>query len=71
MNIEKMSDEGAVKTIHEICDGLKQFVTDDSGAAKELLLVLIQETLEPLAQDDFFGTEGWERGLNSYLQLGK
>jgi hypothetical protein len=63
MNIEKMSDAGAAKTVSEICDGLKQFVADDPGAAKELLLVLVQETLEPLAQDDFFGTEGWEHGL--------
>jgi hypothetical protein len=63
MNIEKMSDKGAVQTVTEICNGLKQFVLDNPESAKELLLVLVQETLEPLAQDDFFGTEGWEHGL--------
>lgn len=63
MNIERMSDEGAVKTIHDICNGLVQFATDNPESAKELLLVLTQETLDPLASDDFFGTEGWEHGL--------
>lgn len=63
MNIEKMSDEGAAKTVQEICNGLAQFVKDNPESAKELLLVLTQETLDPLASDDFFGTEGWEHGL--------
>lgn len=64
MNISKMSEEGAVKTINEICEGLKTFVTNNPEVAKELLVQLIQETLDPLASDDFFGTEGWEHGLN-------
>lgn len=63
MNFEKMSDVGAVETINEICDGLKKFVGNNPHAAKELLLVLTQETLYPLASDDFFGTEGWEHAF--------
>lgn len=63
MNLEKMSDKGAVQTVTEICDGLSRFAKNNPHAAKELLLVLVQETLEPLADDDFFGTEGWEHGL--------
>jgi hypothetical protein len=63
MNIEKMSDAGAAKTVSEICDGIKSFISNNPQAAKELLLVLIQETLEPLASDDFFGTEGWEHAF--------
>jgi hypothetical protein len=63
MKIDKMSDKGAVKTVDEICDGLTKFITDNPESAKELLVVLIGETLEPLAQDDFFGTEGWQHGL--------
>lgn len=63
MDIEKMSTEGAVKTVNEICDGLKKFVSNNPHVAKELLLVLTQETLEPLASDDFFGTEGWEHAF--------
>jgi hypothetical protein len=58
MKIDKMSDKGAVKTVHEICNGLAKFVTDNPESAKELLVVLVGETLEPLAQDDFFGKEG-------------
>lgn len=63
MNLEKMSDKGAVKTVDEICDGLKKFFANNPESAKEFLVVMVGETLEPLADDDFFGTEGWEHGL--------
>ena len=63
MNVGKMSREGAVETVNEICDGLKRFVKNNPESAKELLVQLIQETLEPLASDDFFGTEGWEHAF--------
>lgn len=62
-DIEKMSDAGVAQNINEICDGLKAFVARDAENAKELLVVLISELLEPLDADDFFGTEGWEHGL--------
>lgn len=58
--IEKMSDAGAVETVNEICAGLKKFVANNPESAKELLVQLIDETLNPLSEDDFFGTEGWE-----------
>lgn len=63
MNIEKMSDGGAVRTVHEICDGLKKFVQSNPESAKEFLVQFIGETLEPLSDDDFFGTEGWEHAF--------
>lgn len=63
MNVDKMSDEGAKKTVEEICDGLKQFVENNPKSAKELLASMIDGFLDMLAQDDFFGTEGWEIGL--------
>lgn len=58
MNISKMSDEGATQTIGEICDGLKRFIGHNPRKAKEILVVLVPD-LEMLAEDDFFGTEGW------------
>jgi hypothetical protein len=42
---------------------LNKFIANNPESAKELLVQMIQETLDPLAQDDFFGTEGWEHGL--------
>jgi hypothetical protein len=65
MNIEKMSDAGAKKTVEEICDGLKQFVENNPEQAKDLLAHMIDDFLDPLAQDDYFGTEGWEVGLGA------
>lgn len=63
MNIEKMSETGAVQTIQEICDGLKKHVATNPESARELLLLLVQECLDPLAEDDFFGTEGWQHAF--------
>lgn len=63
MNIQKMSEEGAVQTVNEVCDGLKEFFIHNPEQAKEFLVQLMQETLDPLSDDDFFGTEGWEHGL--------
>jgi len=59
-NIEKMSDEGAVKTVEQICDGIKRFISKNPKQAKELLVVMELELLDMLAADDFWGTEGWE-----------
>ena len=64
MNINKMSTAGAAKTVNEICDGIKNFIANNpDDAAKELLVQLIQEVLDPLSSDDFFGTEGWEHAF--------
>ena len=60
MNINKMSTSGAAETINEICDGIKKFIAKNPDAAKELLILLTQEVLDPLSCEDFFGTEGWE-----------
>jgi hypothetical protein len=64
MNIKKMSDEGAVDTINEICDGLKMFFENNPENCKEFLKMLVEEVLDPLAAEDYWGTEGWEHGLN-------
>lgn len=62
MNIEKMSQKGAVQTINQIADGMKKFIANNPDSAKDLLEALVS-TFEPLAGEDFFGTEGWEHGL--------
>jgi hypothetical protein len=64
MNIRKMTDEGAVDTINEICDGLKTFFENNPENCKEFLKMLVEEVLDPLAAEDYWGTEGWEHGLN-------
>jgi hypothetical protein len=55
-----MSDEGAVATINDICDGIKRYLENNDESAKPLLEALIADVLDPLSADDFFGTEGWE-----------
>lgn len=62
MNVEKMSQKGAVTTINEIADGLKQFISNNPDAAKDVLRQLVP-LLDELSGDDFFGTEGWEHAF--------
>lgn len=59
MNISKLSDAAKITTINEICDGIKQFIKHNPESADALLTSLVNGTLDPLAEDDFFGTEGW------------
>lgn len=63
MKISKLSTDGAVETINEICDGIKKFIKNNPDAAKDLLQLLKDEVLDPLSSDDFFGTEGWEHAF--------
>ena len=58
--IRRLSEEGAVETVNEICDGMKNFVANNSDSAKTLLEELFTNVLDPLGSEDFFGTEGWE-----------
>ena len=108
MNISRMSDQGAVETLNEICDAMCLFVKDNPELEEQLLQLLREEVisdidddscvepyppfhniqgfcnqvksinqthpknarflledlvkgvLDPLAEDDFWGTEGWE-----------
>lgn len=60
MNIEKMSDAGAVTTVNEICDGLKEFIKNNPENAKMILTGLVDEILDPANEEDFWGTEGWK-----------
>ncbi len=58
MNINKLSDAAKVTTINEICDGLKEWIKSNPSDADTVLVSLV-EMLQPLQEDDFFGTEGW------------
>jgi uncharacterized protein YutE (UPF0331/DUF86 family) len=106
MNVSRMSDQGVVDTLNEICDGLCAFAKENPESnetildmlkeellddieetveviaehdsvenfceeikniiimrpeiAKTLLELMIENVLDPLAEDDFWGTEGWE-----------
>ena len=55
-----MSDEGCVETVKEICEGMKTFVDNCDESARFLLNELVEKVLNPLGDEDFFGTEGWE-----------
>jgi hypothetical protein len=63
MNISKMSDDGAIETINEICDGLKEFFENNPEMPKDFLKMLVEEVLDPLASNDYWGTEGWEHAF--------
>lgn len=63
MNIKKMSDKGKLKTLDEICEGLSKFAHNNPDIVTDLLICLECDLLSPLAEEDFFGTEGWEIGL--------
>lgn len=63
MNIDTMSNEGAIQTLNEICDGMKRYFVDNPESIKYYLGQLIENFLDPLAQDDGFGTEGWEHAF--------
>ena len=65
MNVNKMSDKGAMETVNRICDGLKEFAKNNPENAKALLTAMIDGFLDDLAEDDFFGTEGWEVRLGA------
>ena len=47
-------------TVFDICKELRATVDRKPSLAKDLLEYLIQGVLDPLAEDDFWGTEGWE-----------
>jgi len=58
MNMSKLSDAAALTTVNEIADGLKGFVKSNPECAKAICEAL-GPALDELAEDDFFGTEGW------------
>lgn len=64
INIDRLSKEGAAQYVCEICEGLQDFVNNNPDQAKELLKRMINSFLQDMSDEDFFGTEGWERGLN-------
>lgn len=59
-SVKRMTDEGANETLKEICEGMKEFGDNCTDSAKTLVIELMEKVLNPLAEDDFFGTEGWE-----------
>ena len=63
MNVAKLSNDGAVEILEDICTGLIAFVQRNPTQAKLLLETLQDEVLDPLAEDDFWGPEGWSHAL--------
>lgn len=59
MRIERLSDAAVITTVNEVCDGIKTFIKNNPDSAKGLLIAMRDNFLDPLAQDDFWGTEGW------------
>lgn len=64
ISVDRMSREGATEVIGQICEGLKRFVDQNPECAQDLLKAMIEGFLEPWGNDDRFGTEGWEVGLD-------
>ena len=62
MKMSKLSDAAALTTVNEIADGLKNFVKKNPDSAKAICEAL-GPALDELAEDDFFGTEGWEHAF--------
>jgi hypothetical protein len=63
LNVSRMSDVGAATTLGEVCDGIKRFVESNPNTAKDILENLIDGVLDPLNEDDFWGTEGWQHAF--------
>lgn len=57
--LKEAEQKGAVKAI---CGALVDYIENDPDSTLDILGTLL-ETLESFDCDDFFGTEGWQRGL--------
>lgn len=55
MNTDNMTDDAIAEALRRICAAILK--TDDKA---EMLQALVDYFLDPLSEDDFFGTEGWE-----------
>lgn len=66
VNVNHMSDRGALDAIEDLFVGLKVYLRKNPEQSKDFLGVLI-ESLDVLDSEDFFGTEGWESGLGVEL----
>jgi len=60
MNVKRLSKKGAVKTLEDILSGIQLHIDNNPKDAKILLSYIVTEVLDPLAAEDFFGTEGWK-----------
>jgi hypothetical protein len=63
MNIKRLSLDGANETLKEILKGIDNHLTRNPEDAMVLLDKIKTEVLDPLSEDDFFGTEGWEHAF--------
>jgi hypothetical protein len=59
MNIKRLSDEGAKEVLAKVLGGIQEHA-DRNECHKEILQDMKENFLDPLAEDDYFGTEGWE-----------
>ena len=63
VDIDFLSDEGATQVLSKILTGLERFVERNPDIAKFILESVVYDFIEPISEDDFFGTEGWEHAL--------
>ena len=54
--VSKLNDKAVTKTIEAI---FQHLLTADIEMQRVVLNDLIDNVLDPLSEDDFFGTEGW------------
>lgn len=57
MKVEKLNDTAIIEATHSICAAILNLSVEDK---RTILESMIDNVIEPLAEDDFFGTEGWE-----------
>jgi hypothetical protein len=59
MRIDDLTEMAAQSILNKVCDGLKNR-SNGNHSAKEILAELEALFLDPLDNEDFFGTEGWQ-----------
>ena len=60
MDTSKLNEKAITETTNQICDGIKKFIANNPDSAEFILDQSVDEVLNPLNDDDFWGTEGWE-----------
>lgn len=63
MDTGKLNDKAVIETTQQICDGIKKFIENNPDSAAFILDRLVDDVCEPLNEDDFWGTEGWEHAF--------
>lgn len=62
MNINKLNTEAKREILSKVAKYLQEAAEVEDFEESEMTLeLLIQYYLEPLSNEDYFGTEGWEK----------